>query len=32
MDAFGNQVGEEFDLGKDGAFNDFSVLAGIFYY
>jgi hypothetical protein len=28
----GNEERQEYDLGKDGAFNDFSVLVGCFYY
>jgi len=30
-DKHGNLLSEEFDLGKDGSFNDFSVLIGMFY-
>jgi len=30
-DEHGNEAGEEFDLGADGAFGDFSVLLGLFY-
>jgi len=30
-DDHGNEVSDDWDLGKDGAFNDFSVLVGIFY-
>jgi hypothetical protein len=32
LDAYGNQASEEFDLGQDGAFSDYSVLVGIFYH
>jgi hypothetical protein len=30
-DKHGNLLSEEFDLGKDGSFNDFSILIGMFY-
>lgn len=30
-DAFGNEAGNDFDLGQDGAFGDYSVLFGCFY-
>jgi len=31
MDQYGNYLGSEYDLGKDGAFSDFSVLIGQFH-
>jgi hypothetical protein len=31
VDIYGNEAAEEYDLGQDGAFSDFSILVGQFH-